>query len=847
MPKIDNNVSVIKKWLDQGGDLSKLFSKYDGTSFQELKEKVDLILENAPEDLDSFKELVDLLNDDKIKLEKILANKVDKEEGKRLLSNEDINKLFDGYYDLFDYDYDDIIQSGIYKIKNTNESFDLLLVWNDFDNDYIEQIKISTYTPIFHKRKYENSQWTEWKITFVSKDEFDKIKEIIYKDNNKTIVLSGDVTLLKGIDIKGYTELNENIVKYPLSIDSISVNGKNINSKSIEVDNLYSIDENTYDSLNCSFDKITNVQKVKHIYLPEEGIEGENNTDKKSWVYSSMQSTKDYNLFYINLHYSHIDGNEKPILSTKEYLDLYIYSFAKGYWKEGTTFKELKYTDITKTLEDRTFFFQADMPRLWFVSRQGEGYSNIKVDANNPNPQIPIELFFEKQMTEIDVTDKYSELWEYIKNNGAGQKVEIKDNYSRLLENEIRYGNLISDKSGDGSSEEIEVIKMALNNKANKENAFDYYIEINQDGIFEYDRYTNIGTYLLCQKTDEDYWNSPWQHYKLLTVADSDPNYLIQTEYDLSHGGCRTRDNYDEEAYMGGKWKPWVDVFASKNDITNKVDKIDGKGLISNELIFINKNIFNDDDLFDGIITKDFDPDMEEDLTGFVDGIYKVVDTKGNFIGIVQGSTSYVEGYDYSFYDEIFENLEGNVWVAYYEDGGGGGWSPYRGTSGIKLKDKLFENKVDKEKGKRLIADEINMIANNIFGDIDDLFDDVIISDFNPESDTGPIRGHDESGIFKVVDTKGNFIGILETEYSTDPSIHEDYYIVSESFEDLNGVVWSFDDEDGGGYNDTWEVNTSHKINLRDKIFITNKTVGDIETALDNIINIQNSLIGGEA
>ena len=65
---------------------------------------------------------------------------------------------------------------------------------------------------------------------------------------------------------------------------------------------------------------------------------------------------------------------------------------------------------------------------------------------------------------------------------------------------------------------------------------------------------------------------SPWQYYKLLTVVDSDPDYLIQTEYDLSHGGCRTRDNFDEETFMGGDWKPWVDVFASKNDVDRKIN-----------------------------------------------------------------------------------------------------------------------------------------------------------------------------------------------------------------------------------------------------------------------------------
>lgn len=107
-------------------------------------------------------------------------------------------------------------------------------------------------------------------------------------------------------------------------------------------------------------------------------------------------------------------------------------------------------------------------------------------------------------------------------------------------------------------------------------NTFDYYIEINQDGIFEYDRYTNSGTYLLCQKTDEDYGNPPWQYYKLLTVVDGDPDHLIQTEYDLSYGVCRKRDNYDEEMSTGGDWNAWWDMSVSSSYVTEKINKAIG-------------------------------------------------------------------------------------------------------------------------------------------------------------------------------------------------------------------------------------------------------------------------------
>lgn len=334
----------------------------------------------------------------------------------------------------------------------------------------------------------------------------------------------------------------------------------------------------------------------------------------------------------------------------------------------------------------------------------------------------------------------------------------------------------------------------------------------------------------------EGNYSVEWENFK--------NNYNINSKV-IVNGQTRTQNsNLIEDAIISSKvnYMSIIDyinqnsggnsskeIEALKTALGDKVDKVDGKGLSTNdftdELNFVNNNIFNDDDLFDGIITKDFDPDMEEGLTGFSDGTYKVFDTEDNFIGIVQGSTYYIEGYDYSFYEETFEDLEGNMWISAYEDGAGNGWSPYHGTYRIKLKDKLFENKVDKENGKGLISNELNMIVKNIIGDTDDLFDDMIVSNFNPESAYGALRGRDESGIFKVVDTKGNFIGILETEYYTDPSIHEDYYIVSEWFEDLNGVVWGYGDEDGSGYSDPWKITTWHKISLKDRFFASNKAM----------------------
>ena len=167
-----------------------------------------------------------------------------------------------------------------------------------------------------------------------------------------------------------------------------------------------------------------------------------------------------------------------------------------------------------------------------------------------------------------------------------------------------------------------------------------------------------------------------------------------------------------------------------------------------------------------------------------------------------------------------------------------------------------LNKKVDKVKGKGLINNEINIIVKNIIGDTDDLFDGVIIADFDPTTHIGSIDGSSENGIFKVVDTKGNFIGILERQYDEDPGIDEYYYIVCEFFEDLNGVVWAFIDEDGGGYHDPWEPVTWYKINLKDKFFAFNvsgeyvtkeefdATIGDIQSLLDNTISLADSYIG---
>jgi len=170
--------------------------------------------------------------------------------------------------------------------------------------------------------------------------------------------------------------------------------------------------------------------------------------------------------------------------------------------------------------------------------------------------------------------------------------------------------------------------------------------------------------------------------------------------------------------------------------------------------------------------------------------------------------------------------------------------------------DELLLDKVDKENGKGLSTEdfttELNMVVNNVFND---LFDDVITDNFDPTYEYLLLGGASISGIFKVLDSDNNFIGILEREYSDDyPDEWEGYYIATEWFEDLNGVVWVNASEDG--VVSSWEVTTWHKISLKDRFFASNvsgecvtkeefdSTIGDIQSLLDSTISLADSYIG---
>lgn len=111
MPMINNDVSVIKGWLDRGGSLESLLKNYNNNigSIDELFTKIDTILQNAPDDLNTFYEVFEYLNSYNNELKSIndkLDDKVGSDEietVKRELKEEinlkaDASYAFDDHY-----------------------------------------------------------------------------------------------------------------------------------------------------------------------------------------------------------------------------------------------------------------------------------------------------------------------------------------------------------------------------------------------------------------------------------------------------------------------------------------------------------------------------------------------------------------------------------------------------------------------------------------------------------------------------------------------------------------------------------------------------------------------------
>ena len=130
MPSIDNNVATIKSWLDSDGLIGKLLMNYNGqVSFTDLINSINAILQNAPEDANTFEEINNKLNKKIEEINKNLDNKVNTREGYDLseknFSYEDKDKLdnlvgFDGHY-IINFEENELkdINSVLNKISET--------------------------------------------------------------------------------------------------------------------------------------------------------------------------------------------------------------------------------------------------------------------------------------------------------------------------------------------------------------------------------------------------------------------------------------------------------------------------------------------------------------------------------------------------------------------------------------------------------------------------------------------------------------------------------------------------------------------------------------------------------
>ena len=291
-------------------------------------------------------------------------------------------------------------------------------------------------------------------------------------------------------------------------------------------------------------------------------------------------------------------------------------------------------------------------------------------------------------------------------------------------------------------------------------------------------------------------------------------------------------------------------------EIAKKVDKVAGKGLSTNDFTtpLLNKlnGIQANATSSPKVIHFEFDNEEDERIETWNDKSIFNQYTNNGFYYITMYYPYYLQGGDYidsvlllcknnedggTHVDRLLINQNGDMYTNHeypeylgHEDNNV--WTK------ISVSQNELSKKVDKVTGKRLISDNINMIVNNVFSNIDDVFDEVIklSYDFDPATDEFELLYSYPDGIYKMLDKNNNFIGILERHYEI-PEDENGYYFVDEYFEDLNGVVWHNVIEDGASSG--WSE-IDYKINLRDRIFISKEyvdnAIGDIEASLENII-----------
>lgn len=158
--------------------------------------------------------------------------------------------------------------------------------------------------------------------------------------------------------------------------------------------------------------------------------------------------------------------------------------------------------------------------------------------------------------------------------------------------------------------------------------------------------------------------------------------------------------------------------------IARKVDIEEGKGLSANDftddLKFVNNKFF--DEIFDEdiLLVYDFDPNTYYgQLAHLSTGLNRVYDMYGNFIGIRKGWFSLEsDETGYYWFDEIFENLDGEVYVNSSEDGAQGPWWP-RNEYRFKLTDYLFSN-------NNSSGDLSDYVKKEELGDIENALDAIL-------------------------------------------------------------------------------------------------------------------------
>lgn len=259
-------------------------------------------------------------------------------------------------------------------------------------------------------------------------------------------------TLTTALEVYGDVRLTKGVVSYPIEIVDITLNeGGDVIYNSeysaeteykplSEISPLYGTDN--YKDILSIGNEIKQIHRIRKVELGS-------NIPTSDWSYSSSKSTDDYNVFYFNLYSVLTEEetakiNEAPFAYTDD---------ARCFWKLGDKYTALTYS-AAKEKFDGAFWIDEGTSssgnvifRVWFVSRVGDGYSNITDKATMKN--IPIELYFAlREPVEEIINDKSFGIFDnfkkhYIKNS----EIYVAGTYSNgwQMECEAGIGHSVSD------------------------------------------------------------------------------------------------------------------------------------------------------------------------------------------------------------------------------------------------------------------------------------------------------------------------------------------------------------------------------------------------------------------